>query len=139
MDTPPIPSDGAADGRAPQSGPTTLVVDDEAALRTVTRRVLAREGHAVLEAGSGAEAEAVAASHAGPIDLLVTDIVLPDTDGRALAALLRARHPTLRVLVVSGYGRSGPEGSDWGRDAHFLAKPYTPASLAAAVREAFAR
>ena len=118
--------------------PTTLVVEDEPAVRGLTRRVLVREGHRVLEAASGTEARAVAAAHAGRIDLLVTDLQLPDAEGRALAADLRAMRPALRVLVVSGYGDATAGPNSPLSDARFLGKPFTPAELADAVRAALA-
>lgn len=116
---------------APQP-PTTLVVDDEPALRALTRRVLVREGHQVLEAATGAEARAVMRAHAGVIDLLVADLRLPDVRGAELALELRAARPTMRVLVVSG---CAAEDVSLG-NVHFLSKPYTAAELAAAARRA---
>lgn len=112
--------------------PTTLVVEDEPALRALTRRVLVREGHRVLEAATGAEARAVVGAHAGVIDLLVADLQLPDVRGADLALELRAARPALRVLVVSGWVEEDASVVD----AHFLAKPYTAAGLAAAARRA---
>jgi CheY-like chemotaxis protein len=112
--------------------PTTLVVDDEPSVRALTRRVLVREGHQVLEAATGAEARAVVGAHAGVIDLLVADLQLPDVRGAELARELRAARPALRVLVVSGCAEEDASVVD----AHFLSKPYTAAGLAAAARRA---
>ncbi len=82
---------------------TILLVEDEAAVRTIAGRILTELGYTVLEASSGAEALALSATHAGGIDLLVTDVVMPGLQGHQVAAELRADHPNLRVLYVSGF------------------------------------
>jgi CheY-like chemotaxis protein len=109
----------------------------------VTRRILEREGYAVLETGGAAEAlrrveETLAFGRR--VDLVVTDIVMPELDGRALGEHLDARLPGVRVLYMSGYtddeivrrGLIDPGTA-------FLEKPFTAEALAAAVREALDR
>ena len=120
----------------PRGTETVLLAEDDAGVRALTRHVLAGCGYAVLEAADGEEAVRVAAAHAGPIDLLVTDVVMPGAGGRPTAELVAARHPGVRVLFVSGYTddaviRHGVlrEGVD------FLQKPFSPVALAAKVRE----
>jgi DNA-binding response OmpR family regulator len=115
-------------------------VEDEGGVRAFTGVVLRLQGYAVLEAGDGAEAEQVAAAHAGPIDLLVTDVVMPGLGGREVAERLAAARPGLRVLYLSGYTddavvRHGVLAAE----AAFLQKPFTPAALARKVREVLDR
>ena len=114
---------------------TVLLVEDEDGVRAVARRVLAAQGYTVLEAFDGAEALTLAAGHAGMIELLVTDVVMPRKTGPQVAAELLAQRPELKVLYVSGHADEGvlpltPAGSD----TAFLQKPFTHDSLAASVR-----
>ena len=114
---------------------TILLVEDEDGVRAVARRVLAAQGYTVLEAFDGAEALTLAAGHAGAIELLVTDVVMPRKTGPQVAAELLAQRPELKVLYVSGHADEGvlpltPAGSD----TAFLQKPFTHDSLAASVR-----
>ena len=119
--------------------PTTLVVEDDPAVRALVRRVLGQEGHRVLEAATAAEARTVAGTHAGTIDLLLTDVSLPDADGPALASTLRAARPALRVVVMSGYTPpTGGRASDREAAVRVDEKPFTPRGLAEAVRAALA-
>jgi PAS domain S-box-containing protein len=82
---------------------TVLVVEDEEALRGLTRELLESNGFAVLTAGSGAEALDLSRSHQGPIDLLLTDVVMPGFSGKVLADLLVRERPSLPVVFMSGY------------------------------------
>jgi PAS domain S-box-containing protein len=115
---------------------TVLLVEDEAAVRSLARRALELEGYAVLEASTGHEALAVCGGHAGPIHLLATDVVMPGMSGREVADRLMSSRPGLKVLFLSGYPADALSGygvTDTG--AIFLPKPYTPRSLARKVRE----
>jgi len=114
---------------------TILVVEDEAPVRALVDRVLAEAGYRVLLAGGGQAALDLAAGHDGPIDLLLTDVVMPGLSGRQVADALAAARPGLRVLYASGYtqntivhhGVLDPE-------VRFLAKPFTPSALLERIR-----
>jgi CheY-like chemotaxis protein len=110
-------------------------VEDEEAVRAVARITLQSCGYAVLEAGNGEEAVRVAGSHPRPLDLLVTDVVMPGRGGRATAEALRRERPGLRVLYVSGYTDDAVvrHGVIEATDA-FLQKPFAPVALARKVR-----
>jgi CheY-like chemotaxis protein len=115
---------------------TILVVEDDQAVRDLTRRVLAIYGYRVVDAGTPDEALERAAG-AGRIDLLLTDMVLPEMSGVALADTLVRRHPGLRVVFMSGYTdaeptRPAPELSP----GALLEKPFIPQVLVGRVREA---
>jgi CheY-like chemotaxis protein len=120
---------------APRGHETVLLAEDEESVRKFTRLTLETHGYTVLEGGCGAEALATAAAHGGPIHLLVTDVVMPGMGGRELAESLRARHPGLKVLYVSGYTDDAVvrHGIVEAHDA-FLQKPFSPLALARKVR-----
>ncbi|MCM2333710.1 MAG: response regulator, partial [Anaeromyxobacteraceae bacterium] len=82
---------------------TVLLAEDEPAVRRLVAGYLADAGHAVLVSASGEEALERADAHAGPIDLLVTDVVMPGMNGRQLQEGLLARRPGVRVVFMSGY------------------------------------
>jgi len=117
-------------------GGTVLVVEDDEQLRRLTHRALAAHGYTVLEADRGRVALDIARRHKGMIDLLLTDIVMPDTDGRKLADTLRAARPGLRVLYMSGYpaGAIASHGMLESGVA-YLAKPFTTDAITRKVRE----
>ncbi|HKB04156.1 MAG TPA: response regulator [Gemmataceae bacterium] len=122
--------------RAPHRGTeVVLLVDDEPAPRRLGRHVLQSFGYTVLEAECTDEAVRVAAAHPGPIDLLVTDIVMPGECGRTLAAVLTARRPGMRVLFVSSYGEDAGTPQGTRRLGQFLAKPFSFSDLAVKVRQ----
>ncbi len=115
---------------------TVLVVEDERAVRSLSCEVLSRLGYEVLSAGDGRAALEVAASHAGPIHLLVTDVVLPHLRGVALASQLSDVRPDLRVLYISGYTQSAIVDDGVLREGvNFLAKPFRPDDLGRRARE----
>ncbi len=132
------PAGGAGAG-PPQGGTETLLlVEDEAALREVARRVLEHHGYQVLEAATAAAALALWEQHADRIRLLVTGLVLPEgLNGRELAARLRERRPDLPVLFSSGYSPEmmAGRGLVLERRQRFLQKPAPPHDLLRAVRE----
>jgi two-component system, cell cycle sensor histidine kinase and response regulator CckA len=127
-----VPGAGAAPGR---SSGTILLVEDEAPVRAIARRILARQGYAVIEASNGREALQRAEGHSGEIDMVVTDMVMPEMSGRAFADAFSALHPSTPVLFVSGYTDDEilRRGALAPRTA-FLEKPFTPARLLEAVR-----
>ena len=114
-----------------------LLVEDEEAVRTATRRFLERFGYRVLEAMSGPSALALWKENPHGIDLLLTDMVLPGgMTGLDLAEKLKARQPTLKVILCSGYNSELiAERSDRAIGAIYLAKPFTADALSAAIRE----
>ncbi|MGC4119814.1 MAG: PAS domain S-box protein [Myxococcales bacterium] len=116
---------------------TILLVEDEPALLKLTTRMLQSLGYTVLQASAPSEAMRVAGEQARTIDLLMTDVVLPEMNGKDLATLLTARHPRLRCLFTSGYTADviAHQGVlDEG--VHFIEKPCTLHALADKVREA---
>jgi PAS domain S-box-containing protein len=115
---------------------TILLVEDEPLLLRFSRISLERMGYTVFPASTPAEAIRLAEENAGKIQLLVTDVVMPEMNGRELAARLTARTPQLKCLFVSGYFSNAiqPDGaSEFG--AHFLQKPFSRNLLAAKVRQ----
>jgi PAS domain S-box-containing protein len=115
---------------------TILVVEDEEALRAITRRTLCAAGYTVLTAGDGEEALRSARQHTGDIHLLLTDIVMPRMGGRELAEALSRTRPALKVLYVSGYTDDAiVRHGVLDPGIHFLAKPITAADLTRKVRE----
>ena len=122
---------------APRGGSeTVLLVEDEEAVRTLAQKVLRARGYTVLEAGTGHEALAFRERHKGPIDLLLTDVIMPGMNGRELAEELAPSYRGIRVLYMSGYTddavlRHGvlEEGTA------YIQKPFTPDALAQRVRD----
>ena len=113
-----------------------LLVEDDEAVRTLARKMLASHGYTVLAAPSGADALELAASHAGPIHLLVTDVVLPGMSGRELAARFQSVRPGLKVLYTSGYtDEAVVHHGVLDPGIAFLQKPFTSGALARKVRE----
>ena len=113
-----------------------LLVEDQRSVRSFVRRVLERKGYEVLEAESGADAIRVCEEGTVPVDLLLTDVVMPGMSGRDLATYLMASRPGIRVLFMSGYAEH--EIAHRGALApgtHFIEKPFSPEALALKVRE----
>ena len=113
-----------------------LFVEDEASLRRIAARTLRSHGYTVIEAANGEVALAALAAYGGPIDLLLTDVVMPRMSGGALARVVSAQYPALRVLFTSGYTddamlRHGVLAAE----VSFLAKPYTIQTLLQKVRQ----
>ncbi|MEP6574273.1 MAG: ATP-binding protein, partial [Gemmatimonadota bacterium] len=125
-------------GRESLSGSATvLVVEDEKAVRSLIRRILEKHGFRILEASDGHEALRVSAAYEGAIDLLMSDVVLPQLSGRELLPRLKLARPALKVLFMSGYtdeavGRQGLLD----RDVSFLQKPFSSTDLLRRVHEA---
>lgn len=124
----------------PRGTETVLVVEDEVLVRRMTRRVLLGSGYTVLEAANGPDAVRAAEAHGAPIDLLVTDLVMPHQTGNELAEQLLARGLVRRVLFMSGYtedevARHGIRTAA----VDFVAKPFAVADFAKKVREVLDR
>ena len=133
-------SAGAPQDSSPAGGPlrgseTVLIVEDEGRLRELFARVLGEHGYQVLVAGSGPEALQVAGDYQGAIDLLVTNVTLPDSTGRAVADRLASSRPGMRVLFVSGYGEDAIIERGLQPGLGFLPKPFGAPDLARRVRE----
>ncbi|MEP6730189.1 MAG: ATP-binding protein [bacterium] len=121
---------------APRGVETVLLVEDEDGVRALGARILERHGYTVLEARNGRDALTVATQHSGAIDLLLTDVVMPEMGGKQLAEALIARDASLRVLFISGY----TDGDISRRGVldpctAFLQKPFTARGLLGRVRE----
>jgi CheY-like chemotaxis protein len=115
---------------------TILFVEDEEALRRFVKRALVHDGYNVLEACDGTDALELVAKHTGPIDLLVTDVVMPRLGGSELARRLHETRPHLRVLYTTGYTddaalRHGVSQAE----VAIVTKPFTYAVLRARIRE----
>ncbi len=130
------PAEASAQGQAatPRGAETILVVEDEAAVRRLITRTLEASGYRVIEAPSAEEALQLFPQHAGAVDLLLTDLVMPGLGGQQLADRLAAAKPALKVLYISGYDQQGPLPG-----AAFLQKPFTPGILAGKLREVLDR
>lgn len=124
----------AAEGAAIIGRLTVLVVDDEEELRAMLREVFEGAGFQVLEAREGDEALLVADWHDGPIDLVVTDIMMPFVGGGEFGQRVTPLRKEARVLYISGYGRHHLPS----QDLPFLAKPFTPEAILAKAREVLA-
>jgi two-component system cell cycle sensor histidine kinase/response regulator CckA len=115
---------------------TILLVEDEEGLRALNARGLVSRGYTVLEAGNGVEAIEVLERHGGSVDLVVSDVVMPEMDGPTLLKELRKRIPELKIVFVSGYAEDAFEKSlPQGEQFAFLPKPFTLKQLVAAVKE----
>jgi two-component system cell cycle sensor histidine kinase/response regulator CckA len=114
---------------------TILLVEDEDALRELTRNILENSGYTILEAERPDKAIEIALRHSGPIHLLLTDMVMPGMNGRALALNLAPIRPEMKVVYMSGYtGFTNPELSD--SEINLLPKPYTRDALLRKLQEA---
>jgi len=129
--------DGGRRSAAPKGGSETiLLVEDEDALRELSAELLETSGYAILAACSGAEALVLAERHPGVIDLLLTDVIMPEMSGRELAERLRLIRPETKVLFVSGYTDDAVLRHGVLQDqVHFLQKPFAAQDLERKVRE----
>jgi two-component system, cell cycle sensor histidine kinase and response regulator CckA len=115
---------------------TILVVEDDDVLRQLISLVLQGSGFAVLEAGAGFPALALSRAHERPIDLLITDIVLPGVDGEKLAERVQRERPSTKVLFISGHAAEIAPRLGAG---NFLQKPFTPTAFLDAVKRLLAQ
>src|SRR6267378_1634693 len=115
---------------------TVLVVEDDERVRLLARKELEQAGYRVLVAAGGKEALAAAEGHDGPIDLLMTDVVMPEMSGRTLSRRLTQRHPALKVLYMSGYSDEDiAQHGVFEAGTAFIKKPFTPSLLTKKLRE----
>ena len=115
---------------------TILLVEDEEGLRSLNARGLRSRGYSVIEASNGIEAMEALEEKEGAVDLVVSDVVMPEMDGPTLLKAMRGRNPDLKIIFVSGYAedafeKSLPENQQFA----FLPKPFTLSQLVAAVKE----
>lgn len=134
---PPLPGVPSVEAPVPEPEPlreTILLVDDEAGIRGLVRRILRRERYNVIEAGNGSDALALAKQHSGAIDVLLTDVMMPGMSGPELAASVKASYPNAKVIFISGYSQISPTKDQPG--AFLLQKPFTMTDLLRVVRQA---
>jgi two-component system cell cycle sensor histidine kinase/response regulator CckA len=118
---------------------TILLVEDEEGLRTLNARGLQSRGYTVIQAGNGFEALEELERQGGQVDLVVSDVVMPEMDGPALMKELRKRNPDIKIIFVSGYAEDAFEKSLPDRTQfRFLPKPFTLKQLVTAVKETMA-
>jgi len=130
--------EAAGDTATPEAEPQrgsgrVLLVEDDARVRELTREMLERLGYTVLAADGPEQALALAASHQGSLEVILSDIVMPGMDGRALTELLQRSHPHARVVLMSGYA---PPARAERESMRFLAKPFRTEALARVLAEA---
>jgi len=132
----PVPFQGMEERFSPAAaGETVLLVEDSTTVRKAAQRIFTECGYKVLEAGSGAEAISVAQNNPNSIDLLVADLVMLGMSGRELGPALRAEHPELPSLYMSGYEPQDSAAEDSEEPIVFFRKPFTGAALLGKVRE----
>jgi PAS domain S-box-containing protein len=134
---PPAEGADAVSAAGPERGSgTVLVVEDDPGVRRVVARMLDQAGYGVLEAGGGEEALRIVTSAEEPIDIVVSDIVMPIMDGLELLTRLRGHRSDLPVVLMSGYSEQELGVNARRRASAFLQKPFTPRQLGDAVRNA---
>jgi two-component system cell cycle sensor histidine kinase/response regulator CckA len=125
----------AADPEPAATGKETiLIVEDEEAVRRLMSTALEQNGYRVLIAADGVEALKLISSHSGPLDLLVTDLLMPGMNGAELARKVKDRLPGITVLCISGYAEELRQSGEIDENS-FLQKPFTPQALLRKVRE----
>ena len=136
VDTSEKPSKKESIGRPDRFG-TVLLVEDEDAVRSFASRALATRGYRVLTANSGVQALEVMNEQGGEVDLVVSDVVMPEMDGPTLMKHLRKANPDLKIIFMSGYAEEAFSNNlDEDEKFNFLPKPFTLKKLAATVKEA---
>jgi PAS domain S-box-containing protein len=136
LDTAPL-ADATGTAQRPAGGnETILLVEDEEMVRDLAHRILRERGYLVVAARSGGEALSLLEQHRGKVDLLLTDMVMPQMSGRSLAQHVQVAWPDIRVLYMSGYAQESAHTlDDLSLKNNYLQKPFPPAELARKVRE----
>lgn len=120
----------------PMGDETVLIAEDEPLMRSLAVQVLSRQGFKVLEAANGQEALKIALQHKGaPIDMLITDMVMPYMGGSELAEKFAPVFPSAKIFFISGYIDHSAVQRWIDKGSHFLQKPFTHTELVLAVRE----
>ncbi len=114
---------------------TVLGVEDDDGIRAVIKRILERAGHRVLEATNGAEALRICDASGDSVDLVLSDIAMPEMQGPDLARRIRELHPRMAMLLMSGYAESASQQEGFLTDGvEFLGKPFSPDALTRKIR-----
>jgi DNA-binding NtrC family response regulator len=123
--------------KPPRTAESILLVEDEAAVRSLAKKILVQKGYRVLEASDGAIALRLAAGHVGEIDLVLTDVAMPNLGGRGMVEELKELSPGMRVLFMSGYPKEEifPD-KETAKNIPYLQKPFTSETLFSEVRAA---
>ena len=121
---------------APTGNETVLFVEDDELVRKLNLKILEQLGYSVVHAENGKEALELAAKHERKIDLLITDVIMPEMNGEELARKISQINPEIKILFTSGYTEDviAPHGV-LDRGIHFIGKPYKPNQLASKIRE----
>jgi two-component system cell cycle sensor histidine kinase/response regulator CckA len=121
-------------------GTTILLVEDDEIMRSLTRKLLEEHGYTVVEAGNGIEAMEALERQGGHVDLVVSDVMMPEMDGPTLFKELRKSHPDIKMIFVSGYAEDAFQKNLPDDDKYdFLPKPFSLKQLVAQVKETMAR
>lgn len=121
---------------APEGSPEViLLVEDDDSVRNLAKKILEARGYIVLDAKNGREGLLACETHKGTIDLLLSDVVMPELEGPELAERALSMRPDLKVLLVSGYTPGEVLKENIRKRTAFLQKPFSPADLAYKVRE----
>jgi two-component system, cell cycle sensor histidine kinase and response regulator CckA len=135
-DAPETTESAAVPNASSRGSETVLLVEDEDVVRGLARQILEQEGYSVLEASRGEEALSLCAAYKQPIQLLLTDVVMPETSGKEVADRLRTLRPEIKVLFMSGYTDEAiVHHGVLDAKVEFIQKPFTPVALARKVRE----
>ena len=127
---------GAPTARPSVGTETVMLVEDDESVRNLVRTMLETKGYRVLAAAGADEAERLCTENNCPVDLLLTDVVMPEVNGRVLAERLSERSPSLRILFMSGYSDEAVyRHGEISPNASFIEKPFTDRTLARKVRE----
>jgi two-component system, cell cycle sensor histidine kinase and response regulator CckA len=135
---PPLASRPGLEADAP-TRPTILVVDDEAGVRVMVARMLSLSGYSVISAQSGEEAVSIVQDYAAPIDLVLTDVRMPEMSGPEMVEQLQKMRPGIRVMYMSAFSRDVLPAGVQDTDIPFLTKPFTMRTLALSVLETLRR
>jgi len=123
----------------PRGSETVLLVEDEAAVRRCVREYLTAQGYTVLEAVNGEEALKVSRAYCGPIQIMLTDVVMPQMSGPKVAEQLAAERPQMKILFASGYAESTVlRHGKIDVTAQFIEKPFSLSALASKIHDALA-
>jgi DNA-binding NtrC family response regulator len=140
-DTPAAPAHAKASTQSAENKghETLMVVEDETAVRNLVASALRHDGYHLLLATSAEEALLLDDGHPGPIDLLLTDAIMPGKSGIELAAAMAARRPGLPVIIMSGYTEETLTGGPLEKPISLLQKPFTPRELRRRIRDVLDR